>query len=115
MVQSNSPPPINERCQIKFKFLHHIIAPLLVIARKRCPSLKSTIVDGGYQGGELTADEMQQQAVSHSRLSSRALGYRQGLSRLPKRWMVEMLWGASGDDIASIGKLLNKRWLHRRR
>ena len=24
-------------------------------------------------------------------------------------------YGASGDDIASIGKLLNKRWLHRRR
>jgi hypothetical protein len=27
---------------------------------------------------------------------------------------VDRCYGASGDDIASIGKLLIKRWLHRR-
>jgi hypothetical protein len=29
--------------------------------------------------------------------------------------IVVRCYGASGDDIASIGKLLTKRWLHRRR
>ena len=47
----------------------HIIAPLLAIARERFPSLKSAIADGGYQG-KLTADEVQQQPASHSKLLS---------------------------------------------
>ena len=61
----------------------HIIAPLLAIARKRFPSLKNAIADGGYQG-KLTTDEVQQQAGLPLEIVNRS-DIAKGFQVLPKR------------------------------
>ena len=68
----------------------HIIAPLLAIARKRFPSLKKAIADGGYQG-KLTADEagIPLEIVKRSDIAA-------GFQVLPKRWIVERTYGWLG-------------------
>jgi transposase len=72
----------------------HIIAPLLAIARKRFPSLKKAIADGGYQG-KLTAEEVQQQAGIPLEIVKRS-DIAKGFQVIPKRWIVERTYGWLG-------------------
>ena len=72
----------------------HVIAPLLEIARKRFPSLKKAIADGGYQG-EATANEVQQQAGIPPEIVKRS-DVVKGFLVLPKRWIVERTYGWFG-------------------
>ena len=72
----------------------NVIAPLLEIARKRFPSLKSAIADGGYQG-KPTADEVQQQAGIPLEIIKRS-DLAKGFHVLPKRWIVERTYGWLG-------------------
>jgi len=69
----------------------NMIAPLLVIACKRFPSLEKAIADGGYQG-KPTADDVKEQAgipLEIVKCSDTAKGF----YVLPKRWIAERTYG----------------------
>jgi transposase len=72
----------------------HMIAPLLAIARKRFPSIKKAIADGGYQG-KPTADEVKQEAGIPLEIVKRS-DTAKGFHVLPKRWIVERTYGWMG-------------------
>jgi transposase len=71
-----------------------MIAPLLAIARKRFPSIKKVIADGGYQG-KPTADEVLQEAGIPLEIVKRS-DTAKGFHVLPKRWIVERTYGWMG-------------------
>ena len=71
-----------------------MIAPLLAIARKRFPSLKKAIADGGYQG-KPTANEVQEQAGIPLEIVKRS-DVASGFYVLPKRWIVERTYSWIG-------------------
>ena len=72
----------------------NMIAPLLAVARKRFPSLKKAIADGGYQG-KATADDVQDQAGIPLEIVKRS-DTAKGFQLLPKRWIVERTYGWLG-------------------
>jgi transposase len=71
-----------------------MIAPLLVIARKRFPSLEMAIADGGYQG-KATADKVREDAGIPLEIVKRS-DVAKGFLVLPKRWIVERTYGWLG-------------------
>ncbi len=71
-----------------------MIAPLLKVARRRFPSLKKAIADGGYQG-KATADEVQAEAGIPLEIVKRS-DTATGFVLLPKRWIVERTFGWLG-------------------
>jgi len=71
-----------------------MIAPMMAIARKRFPSLKKVIADGGYQG-KATADAVQADAGIPLEIVKRS-DTAKGFVLLPKRWIVERTYGWLG-------------------
>ena len=71
-----------------------MIAPLLAIARKRFPSIKKAIAEGGYKG-KPTADEVMQEAGIPLEIVKRS-DTAKGFHVLPKRWIVERTYGWMG-------------------
>jgi transposase len=71
-----------------------IIAPLLAIAIKRCPTLVNSIADGAYRGAA-TAAAVLEDAGLPLEIVKRS-DARKGFVVLPKRWIVERTSGWLG-------------------
>lgn len=71
-----------------------MVAPLMAIARRRFPSLKKVIADGGYQG-KATADDVMADAGIPLEIVKRS-DTTKGFVLLPKRWIVERTYGWLG-------------------
>ena len=71
-----------------------MIAPLLAIAVKRCPTLLNSIADGGYQGA-VTATAVREDAGLPLEIVKRSDAAK-GFVVLPKRWIVERTFGWLG-------------------
>ena len=71
-----------------------MIAPLLKIARERCPTLLKAIADGGYQG-PATAAAVHEAASIPLEIVKRS-DKAKGFVLLPKRWIVERTFGWLG-------------------
>ena len=71
-----------------------MIAPLLKIARERCPSIVNAIADGGYQG-PATATAVREAAGIPLEIVKRS-DTAKGFVLLPKRWIVERTFGWLG-------------------
>lgn len=71
-----------------------MIAPLMKIARRVCPSLARAIADGGYSGAR-TAREVQKDAGIGLQIVKRSDAAK-GFNVLPKRWIVERTFGWLG-------------------
>jgi len=71
-----------------------MIAPLLEIVRRVCPSIARAIADGGYQG-PATAAAVQAQVKIPLEIVKRS-NATSGFKTLPKRWIVERTFGWLG-------------------
>lgn len=71
-----------------------MIAPVLAIARRRCPSLALAVADGGYRG-ESTATEVREDAGLPLEIVKRSDAVK-GFVVLPRRWIVERTFGWLG-------------------
>jgi transposase len=71
-----------------------MIAPLLGIAKRRCPTLVRSFADGGYQG-EATAAAVLEAAGVPLEIVKRSDAAK-GFVVLPKRWIVERTFGWLG-------------------
>lgn len=71
-----------------------MIAPLLDIAMRRCPTLVHAVADGGYQGAATAAAVAEATGLSLEivKRSDAAKGF----VVLPKRWIVERTFGWLG-------------------
>ena len=71
-----------------------MIAALLAIAKRRCPTLAHTVADGGYQGAA-TAAAVRGEAGLPLEIVKRS-DTSKGFVVLPKRWIVERTFGWLG-------------------
>lgn len=71
-----------------------MIAPLLAIAKRRCPTLARVVADGGYRG-EATATAVREDADLPLDIVKRSDAAK-GFVVLPKRWIVERTFGWLG-------------------
>ena len=71
-----------------------MIAPLLKVARRVCPSLARAIADGGYSGAATAAADKKEAGIPLQivKRSDTAKGFKV----LPKRWIVERSLGWLG-------------------
>lgn len=71
-----------------------MIAPLLAIAKRRCPTLALAVADGGYQGAA-TASAVHHDAGLPLEIVKRSDKVA-GFTVLPRRWIVERTFGWLG-------------------
>ena len=71
-----------------------MIAPLLAIAVRRCPTLARAVADGGYQGAA-TAHAVREDSGLPLEIVKRSDATK-GFVVLPKRWIVERTFGWLG-------------------
>jgi transposase len=71
-----------------------MIAALLAIAKRRCPTLARAVADGGYRG-EATATAVREGAGLPLEIVKRSDAAK-GFVVLPKRWIVERTFGWLG-------------------
>ena len=71
-----------------------MIAPLLAIAKRRCPTLALAVADGGYRG-EATATAVREDAGLPLEIVKRSDTVK-GFVVLPRRWIVERTFGWLG-------------------
>ena len=71
-----------------------MIAPLLAIAKRRCPTLTLAVADGGYQGAA-TAAAVREDADLPLEIVKRS-DTAKGFVVLPRRWIVERTFGWLG-------------------
>ena len=71
-----------------------MIAPLLAIAKHRCPTLALAVADGGYRG-DATATAVREDAGLPLEIVKRSDTVK-GFVVLPRRWIVERTFGWLG-------------------
>lgn len=71
-----------------------MIAPLLAIAKRRCPTLARAVADGGYQG-TATATAVRARSGLPLEIVKRS-DTAKGFVILPRRWIVERTFGWLG-------------------
>lgn len=71
-----------------------MIAPLLAVAKRRCPTLARAVADGGYRG-EATATAVREDAGLPLEIVKRS-DTAKGFVVLPRRWIVERTFGWLG-------------------
>lgn len=71
-----------------------MIAPLLAIATRRCPTLALAVADGGYRGAA-TATAVRETAGLPLEIVKRSDAAK-GFHVLPRRWIVERTFGWLG-------------------
>ena len=71
-----------------------MIAPLLAIAIRRCPTLAHSVADGGYQGAATAAAVLEGAGLPLEIIKRSDTA--KGFVVLPKRWIVERTFGWLG-------------------
>lgn len=71
-----------------------MIAPLLAIAKRRCPTLALAIADGGYQGAATAAAAREDAGLPIETV--KRSDATKGFLVLPRRWIVECTFGWLG-------------------